>query len=181
MVLFKAYFFLYNYFEHYTVKNFFIIHSSFLVNLISIKLTFKTKNMNPILKNILAVVVGFVVGSVVNMSIITIFGYIITPPDGADVTTTEGLKASLHLFEPKHFVSPFLAHALGTLVGAFVAAKIAANHKMKFALGIGFLFLIAGIVNVYVLPAPMWFNALDVIVAYIPMGYIGGKLALKKA
>ena len=44
----------------------------------------------------------------------------------------------------KNFVFPFLAHALGTLAGAFVAAKIAASHKMRFALAIGFLFLLGG-------------------------------------
>lgn len=41
--------------------------------------------------------------------------------------------------------SPFLPHALGTLIGAFVAAKLAANHHMKFAMGIGVSFLIGGL------------------------------------
>ena len=53
--------------------------------------------MNPIIKNILVVVVGIIIGSVVNMAIIMISGSIIPPPNGADVTTMEGLKASLHL------------------------------------------------------------------------------------
>src|SRR5690606_40560173 len=60
---------------------------------------------------------------IVNMSIIMISGSIIPPPEGADTTTTEGLKAAMHLFEPKHFLLPFLAHALGTLVGAFVTDR----------------------------------------------------------
>lgn len=136
--------------------------------------------MNPILKNILAVVAGIAVGSIVNMAIITVSGSIIPPPEGADISTTEGLKASMHLFEPKHFIMPFLAHALGTLAGANVAALIAANNKMKFALTIGFVFLMGGIASVFMLPSPVWFSALDLIVAYIPMGYFGGKLALKR-
>ena len=41
---------------------------------------------------------------------------LIPPPEGADVTTLEGLKTSMHLFQPKHFLMPFLAHALGTLL-----------------------------------------------------------------
>ena len=135
--------------------------------------------MNPILKNILAVVLGIVLGSIVNMSLISISGLIIPPPEGADITSTEGLKASIHLFKPVNFIFPFLAHALGTLVGAFVAAKIAANHKMKFAYGLGFFFLLGGIANIFMIPAPMWFNMLDLIVAYLPMAYLGGKFALK--
>lgn len=137
--------------------------------------------MNPILKNTLAVVAGVVIGSVVNMSLITLSSSIIPPPPGVDVTTMEGLQDSMHLFEPKHFIMPFLAHALGTFVGAFIAALIAANRKIIFALAIGVLFLIGGISMVVQLPAPLWFNVLDLVVAYIPMAFLGGKLAIKKS
>lgn len=136
--------------------------------------------MNVTIKNILAVIAGLIIGSIVNMGIIMISGSIISPPEGADVTTMEGLKESIHLFQPKHFIFPFLAHALGTLVGAFVTALIAANHKIKFALAIGAIFLIGGIVNAFMLPAPTWFIVLDVTVAYIPMAWLGGKLANRK-
>jgi len=136
--------------------------------------------MSPIIRNILAIVAGISIGSVVNMGIITVSGSIIPPPDGADVTTTEGLKASLHLFEPRHFIFPFLAHALGTFAGALVAAFIAANHKLKFAFGIGIFFLAGGIASVFMLPSPTWYTSADLIGAYIPMAYVAGKLATRK-
>jgi hypothetical protein len=136
--------------------------------------------MHPIVKNILAVLAGIVIGSVVNMGIVMLSGSIIAPPAGADVTTMEGLKASLHLFEPKHFIMSFLAHALGTLVGAVVAALIAANNKMAFAISIGIFFMIGGIANVMMLPSPLWFTILDLVGAYIPMGYLAGKLVIRK-
>lgn len=132
--------------------------------------------MNPIVKNVLAVIAGIFLGSAVNMGIIMISGSIIRPPDGVDVTDMESLKSSMHLFEAKHFLFPFLAHALGTLVGAFTAASIAASHKMKFALAIGAFFLVGGIMNAFMLPAPTWFIALDLLAAYIPMGWIAGKV-----
>lgn len=136
--------------------------------------------MRPIVKDILAVLAGFIIGSLVNMGIIMISGSIIPPPDGADVTTMEGLKASIHLFEPKHFIFPFLAHALGTFAGAFLAAKIAVTHRMRFAIIIGILFLMGGIANILMLPSPTWFTILDLVGAYLPMAYLGGILALKK-
>ncbi|MGB5553235.1 MAG: hypothetical protein WBM83_01160 [Flavobacteriaceae bacterium] len=136
--------------------------------------------MNATVKNILAVVAGLIIGSIVNMGIVMISGSVIPPPEGGDVTTMEGLKATIHLFEPKHFIMPFLAHALGTLVGAFVAAKIAATRKMTMALLIGVFFLIGGAINNYMLSGPMWFTALDILGAYIPMAYIGGVWAIKK-
>ncbi|MBK9722326.1 MAG: hypothetical protein IPO78_12035 [Saprospiraceae bacterium] len=136
--------------------------------------------MNPILRNILAVVVGAILGSVVNMGFIMVSGSIIPPPDGADVTTMEGLEASMHLFQPKHFIFPFLAHAFGTFVGAFIAAKMAIRQKMIYAMGIGVFFLIGGITNIFMLPSPVWFTVLDLVVAYIPMAYIAGKFADKQ-
>lgn len=133
--------------------------------------------MNSIGRNILAVIIGILAGGMLNMGIIMMSSSLIAPPAGADVTTMEGLKASLHLFEPKHFIMPFLAHALGTLLGAFVTAKMVLNHKMKFALGIGTWYLIGGIINIVMLPSPTWFTILDLGVAYLPMAFFAGKLA----
>ncbi|MES3022686.1 MAG: hypothetical protein V4857_13985 [Pseudomonadota bacterium] len=133
--------------------------------------------MNPVLRNILAVIAGFGMGSLVNMALIAIGPSIIAPPPGTDTSTMEGLKAAMLLFEPKHFIFPFLAHALGTFVGAAAAARVAASLKLHLALGIGVLFLAGGVAAVMMLPAPAWFDALDLIGAYLPMAWIGWKLA----
>ena len=101
--------------------------------------------MNPILKNFIAVVIGLIVGGAINMGVILISDSIIPPPPGADVTTTEGLIASMHLFEPKHFIMPFLAHAIGTFAGALITALMAANNNMKLAILIGLFNLVGGI------------------------------------
>jgi len=133
--------------------------------------------MPPVARNVVAVLAGLIIGSVVNMGLIMVSGSIIPPPAGADVTTLEGLKAALPLFEPKHFLFPFLAHALGTLVGAFVAATIGATRREVLAYVVGVCFLVGGIMNVRMLPAPMWFNATDLVLAYLPMAWIGQRLA----
>ena len=125
----------------------------------------------------LAVVAGLLIGSVVNMSLIMISGSVIPPPAGANVTTTEGLKASLHLFEPRHFVFPFLAHGLGTLVGAWVAAMLTPGRTSGPAYVVGFAFLLGGIASVFMLPAPLWFSALDLVAAYLPTAWLGHRLA----
>lgn len=136
--------------------------------------------MRPVIINILAVAAGIVIGSAVNMGIIMISGSIIPPPDGADVTTMEGLKASMHLFKPRHFILPFLAHAIGTFGGALLTAIIAQNHKMKFAMGIGVYFLVGGIANIIMLPSPLWFTIFDLVAAYIPLAYLAGIIIIKK-
>lgn len=125
-----------------------------------------------IIRNILAVVVGLILGGVVNMAIVQVGPTVIPPPAGVDMTTVEGLTASMHLLRPEHFVSPFLAHAVGTLVGALAAWLIAASHKSLYAYIIGAAFLIGGISACFLIPAPAWFMALDLIVAYIPMAWL---------
>ena len=129
--------------------------------------------------NILAVVSGIILGSMVNMGLIMVSGSIIPPPDGADVTTMEGLTASLHLFQPRHFLFPFLAHALGTLSGAFLTSLFVTSHRINFALVIGVFFLAGGVANIVMLPSPLWFSIVDLAGAYLPMAYLGGLMALK--
>lgn len=135
--------------------------------------------MKAVARNIAAPIVGLVLGSVANLALVTIGGHVIPPPPGADVSDMEKLRASMHLFEPKHFIFPFLAHALGALAGGFVASLVAATHRKTFALAVSLFFLVGGIVNCFLLPAPFWFMALDVVAAYIPMGWLAGLLAEK--
>jgi hypothetical protein len=135
--------------------------------------------MNPVLKNILAVIGGVVIGGIVNMAIVMVSDIIIEPPAGADVSTIEGLRASMHLFDPKHFIMSFLAHAIGTFTGAIIATLIAAKYQMRLALAIGCWFLVGGIAAVVMLPAtPVWFMILDLGGAYLPMAYLGATFTL---
>ena len=132
--------------------------------------------MPGLLRNILAIVAGLAVGSVVNMAIVTLGPALIPPPAGVDPTNAESLAGAMHLFQPRHFVMPFLAHALGTLAGALVAWLIAASHKARFAYAIGAVFLCGGIAACFMIPAPAWFMALDLILAYLPMAWLATRL-----
>ena len=113
------------------------------------------------------------------MAIIMISSSVIPPPAGADISTMEGLQESMHLFKPINFLMPFLAHALGTLAGALLTAYIAVSDQRKWALSVGFFFLLGGIANVVALPSPIWFNIVDLVGAYIPMALLGSMLAAK--
>jgi len=134
--------------------------------------------MNPILKNILAVLLGWLAGSLVNMGLIQA-GHAVFPISGIDPNDMKALADIMPTLNCEYFIFPFLAHALGTLFGAFIAGLIAVSHKMRFALSIGGLFLLGGIIVSFMIPAPVWFTATDIIVAYIPMAWIGGKMAIR--
>lgn len=129
-----------------------------------------------IVRNILAVVVGIAVCMFANGGIIAVSGSIIPPPEGMNPSDLESVRANAHLFQPKHFVMPFLAHALGSFIGGVVAALIAGSRKMTFAMVIGAVHLLGGIAAAYLIPAPVWFEVLDLVVSYLPMAWLGGML-----
>ena len=136
--------------------------------------------MPSIVRNVLAVVVGFVVGSVVNLGLITVGMSVIPVPEGLDMSNMEGVRAAMKTLPPQNFVFPFVAHALGTFIGALIAAKIASRSRFGVAITIGVLFLLGGVAMILNCGGPMWFIVGDLVLAYIPMAWLGGYLATPK-
>lgn len=132
--------------------------------------------MPNLLRNVLAVLAGVAIGGVVNSALIALGPLLIPPPAGADVSTAEGLSRAMPLLQPRHFVMPFLAHAVGTLAGALAAYLIAGSVKAPIAYVIGVVFLAGGVAASFMIPAPMWFVALDLLVAYLPMAWLAVRI-----
>jgi VIT1/CCC1 family predicted Fe2+/Mn2+ transporter len=80
----------------------------------------------------------------------------------------------MDLMGPEHFLMPFIAHALGTLAGAMLAARL--SNALRPALSIGFLFFLGGAYMIYILPSPLWFSIADLMLAYLPMAWLGYRL-----
>jgi len=131
-----------------------------------------------ILKNILAVCVGWIGGSILNMGLVQL-GHVAFPIEDIDINDMQALAQALPNLEYHYFIFPFLAHALGTFLGAFLAAKISSSHHMRFAMSIGIIFLIGGVVVNIMLPGALWFTILDLMLAYLPMAWLGGQLSKK--
>ena len=128
--------------------------------------------MPNLLRNVLAIFAGIVIGGAVNMALITLSPSLIPPPAGVDVTNAESLGKAMHLFAPRHFVMPFLAHAIGTFTGALAAYLIAATYEARMAYVIGVVFLCGGVAASFMIPAPAWFISLDLLAAYLPMAWL---------
>lgn len=132
--------------------------------------------MKPLLRNILAVIIGIIGGSIVNMALVTI-GHKVFPIVGLDPNNMEAYAEIMPSLDYKYFIFPFIAHAVGTMAGAAIAGLIGINNKMRVALIVGVFFLLGGVTVNIMLPGPTWFAALDILVAYIPMAWMGGKIA----
>ena len=129
--------------------------------------------MSPILRNILAVLLGIVVCLFLNGILLGVLMKLVGTPAGFDPDNVD----TYGLLEGKYFLPPFLAHAVGSLVGGAIAAWIAARRRMSMALIVGALHLLGGIAAACMIPAPVWFVAVDLVVAYLPMAWFGGRLA----
>ena|SRR5687768_13591997 len=125
-------------------------------------------------RNIIGFVVGYVAGTIVNFGLI--MASVAMMPAGTDFSGPEGVNAAMGQMGMINFLLVFLAHALGVFTGALVAASIAVSHKLPIALIIGALFLLGGIYAATVIDAPLWFEAVDILFAYIPFAYFGAKL-----
>ncbi|MGB3465032.1 MAG: hypothetical protein WBA74_07175 [Cyclobacteriaceae bacterium] len=135
--------------------------------------------MNPIIRNILAVIAGWIIGSIVNMGLVQA-GHAVYPIPGVEPDDIDGLVEVMSTLDFRYFIFPFFAHALGTLTGAFVAAAIATRYKMRFALVIGLVFFFGGLYVNALIPGPIWFTIADLLLAYIPMAWIGGRMVKKR-
>jgi len=130
-----------------------------------------------ILKRTIVIFIALFAGAMLNGAIINISSKVIPPPAGFDLTTAKGLQAAMPHMGPEHFVFPFLAHALGTLISALLISRFLKSQQFVFAMMAGILFMLGGISMVIMLPeTPIWFVLLDLIVAYIPMALLGNKL-----
>ncbi len=130
-------------------------------------------------KNILFLIASLVIGGAINGGIIFLGPNIIPAPEGVDPTNMESIKSNAHLYSAKHFIIPFLAHALGTLVGAFAISKLALSNHKRFALIIGGVFLLGGLMMAIQLPGFWKFSIVDLLLAYFPMALLGWTLAGK--
>jgi hypothetical protein len=135
--------------------------------------------MANLLRNVVAILAGIAIGGGVNIALITLSPSLIPPPAGVDVNNAESLSKAMHLFEPRHFVMPFLAHAVGTLAGALAAYLIAASYKAQIAYMIGAVFLCGGVAASFMIPAPAWFIALDLLAAYLPTAWLGVQIGTR--
>lgn len=101
---------------------------------------------------------------------------VIPPPAGVDLSTIDGFKAAIPLYEARHWLPAFFEHAVGSMVGGAAAAVLAASHRMKLALAVGALHMAGGVAAALMLPIPSWVVIIDLVVMYLPMAWVGAKL-----
>lgn len=130
------------------------------------------------LRQFLAVIAGIIVGSL-GIWLVERIGHSLYPfPADLKPDDIEGFKAYI---ENLPFMGKFiviLGYALGALVSGFVATKVGNNNKPAAAIVCGGIFLFFTIYNMLVLPTPVWFWVLGILVWSLVL--VGYRLALNK-
>ncbi len=132
--------------------------------------------MNKILRNIIAIVAGWFLGSFINIILIQL-GHALLPIEGLDPDNVESMQKLIPSLGPEYFIFPFLAHTIGTLTGATITGLISANNSLKFSMLIGVFFFLGGLIMAFKIPSPIWFIIADLTIAYIPMAWLGAKIS----
>ena len=126
--------------------------------------------MIKILKYIIIVILGIMIGMIINMGLIILGGIIFIPADNFDPMNAIN-------WDLKYFIFPFLAHSFGTVSGSFIVSKLSKNSNIVMPMVVGLYFLVGGIYMITILPAPTWFILIDIILCYIPMALLGWKIS----
>ncbi|WP_159476221.1 hypothetical protein [Chryseobacterium sp. 18068] len=129
-------------------------------------------------RKILAVFAGVIVASICIWAIETLNHMMYPYPDGMKPNDMEGFKSYV---ETLPFLGKFMVivgYAVGALVSGFIATKISKDGKPTAAIICGIVFLVFTIYNMTVLPTPIWFWILGILVWILVLA--GYRLALNK-
>ena len=122
---------------------------------------------------------GWLLGSVINMGLVQL-GHLVFPLEGIDPNNMQSLADVLPTLGFQYFIFPFLAHAIGTFIGALLAGSMARSHKRIVCMLIGLLFFVGGVMVNTMLSGPKWFTIMDLVLAYFPMAWLASKLLFRK-
>jgi hypothetical protein len=124
------------------------------------------------LKNFLSVLAGVVSG----MALIMIFeplGMRFYPlPPGTDVHNSEAIKLAMSNMPRGAFLYLLGSYGLASLAGGIVATLLSGREKSSPALITGSVLTFGGIMNLCMLPHPLWFMIVNIL-EFIPLAYLG--------
>ncbi|MBU2557820.1 MAG: hypothetical protein KJ578_08595 [Bacteroidetes bacterium] len=127
------------------------------------------------LRKIIAILAGIIIGMIV-IAVVEYLGHYIFPaPVDLELSEEAYNQGAMYSMIPfKNMLMVLLAYLLGSFAAGFTTSIIAQNKIL--ALIPGFALMIAGIINVMLIPHPLWFTFISLAV-YVPFAFFGGFIA----
>ena len=136
--------------------------------------------MKPRVRSFLGVVAGVIVGSVVIAVVQRLNSLLFPLPSGLDVTNREALDAAISDMPESALIGVLVAWGLGTFLASWTAVRIGARAARPQALIVGLILLAAAVVNMLMLPHPLWFWIIGVLL-FVPSALLGARVAVQAA
>lgn len=131
-----------------------------------------------ILRTLGAVLLGFIVASLVMMVVESINGRVLFPDIGKaamGLRDREAIRALVASAPKAMLLVVIFGWALGSFTGGWVAGRVAGSAPVRAGLILGVLLTCAGIANNVMIPPPLWFRLLTWLV-FIPCAWAGARL-----
>lgn len=130
------------------------------------------------LRRILSVVAGIITGSLAIAAIEMLGHYLYPLPAGMKSDDMEAMKEYIPNAPFMALFFVIIAYAFGALIAGFVSTKVANDGKNRYAIICGVIFVIITIINLAMLPTPIWFWVLGIPVWVLVI--VGYRLAVNK-
>jgi len=130
------------------------------------------------LRNVLAALAGFIVALLVIAGVQYISSILFPMPEGIDLQSAEEIRQWVETLPIAALFLVLLSYALGSFLGGMAIGIIAKNKAVAIAIGVGILLTLAGISNLLVIPHPLWFTVIN-LVLYVPLTIFGAKTAVR--
>jgi len=105
--------------------------------------------------------------------------FIYPPPADLDLKNPEAMKNLIASAPVGALLLVVLAYAVGSFGGGWLAARLAPKSHILHGMIVGGLLMAAGIMNLLMLPHPLWFWIVSVAV-YLPAAYAGARLSQRR-
>lgn len=137
--------------------------------------------MPPVLKSVLAVLGGVVVGFIVIFVVQNISSAMYTLPEGVGMDDREALARAMATLPIGAFLLVLLSYAMGSFIGGWMAARHAPSSSLAHAIAVGVVLTVAGLLNLMAFRHPMWFIVLNVpeFVLFAWLGGLAGRPAVR--
>lgn len=126
-------------------------------------------------RKILAIIGGVIFAGLVVYAVQTLGHQVYPPPENLDTKNLEAMKAYTASLPMGALLFVLLSYGVGSFAGGWLAAKIARVPQMHVPLTVGGVQLFFGIINLLMIPHPLWFAVASVLI-FLPAAYLGGKL-----
>ena len=133
----------------------------------------------PMLRNVLAVLGGCLLGSALNMGLIQLnFSVLFPMPAGQDMNDPEQFNAFISTLPASAFILVLLAHIGQSFVGGWIAARLGASRPMLLAMIVGVLSLAGGIMAMMMFQGPDWMVV--ELPLYLVVAWLAGRIEQKR-